>query len=396
MLKKRWLIVFLLFALIVSFTIPSYDVKAETEWQKLDRQLQEIQKQQKEAAARAKQTEKQIKQVQDEHKNLEQEVATLKSEISDIERDIFVLEKQIEEVTVEAKAAAEELEKAETRVEERDELLKTRVRLMYRNGSVDYLEVLLGSSDFADFLQRFNALQKIVDSDKRILEDNINDKNTIEQKKQEIDKALANLESLYAENEQLKITLETKMSKTKVMIASLEQKEAELEDILEAEDQKLIELANEYTKINNELSKLKYSGVMAWPVPSSDRVTSEYGMRADPFTGKTTGHKGIDIGRAPGTDSLYGADIVAAADGIVIVAQYVSGYGNTVMIDHGSGITTVYGHIRNGGTFVKVGQRVEKEQKIAEVGSTGRSTGPHLHFEVRENNVPVNPWKYLK
>lgn len=396
MLKKRWLIVFLLFALIVSFTIPSYDVKAETEWQKLDRQLQEIQKQQKEAAARAKQTEKQIKQVQDEHKNLEQEVATLKSEISDIERDIFVLEKQIEEVTVEAKAAAEELEKAETRVEERDELLKTRVRLMYRNGSVDYLEVLLGSSDFADFLQRFNALQKIVDSDKRILEDNINDKNTIEQKKQEIDKALANLESLYAENEQLKITLETKMSKTKVMIASLEQKEAELEDILEAEDQKLIELANEYTKINNELSKLKYSGVMAWPVPSSDRVTSEYGMRADPFTGKTTGHKGIDIGRAPGTDSLYGADIVAAADGIVIVAQYVSGYGNTVMIDHGSGITTVYGHIRNGGTFVKVGQRVEKGQKIAEVGSTGRSTGPHLHFEVRENNVPVNPWKYLK
>lgn len=396
MLKKKWLSVILLFVLIASFTIPNYDVKAETEWQKLDKQLQEIQKQQKEAAARAKSTEKQIKQVQTEQKNLEQEVSTLKSEISEIEQKIFVLEKQIEEVTVEAKAAAEELEQAEARVEERDELLKTRVRLMYRNGTVDYLEVLLGSSDFTDFLQRFNALQKIVDSDKRILEDNINDKNTIEQKKIEIDKALANLESLYAENERLKVTLEATMSKTKVAIASLEQKEAELEDILEAEEQELTELADEYKKINNELSKLKYSGVMAWPVPSSDRITSEYGMRTDPFTGKDTGHKGIDIGRAAGMDSLYGADIKAAADGIVIVAQYVSGYGNTVMIDHGSGITTVYGHIRNGGTFVKVGQRVEKDQKIAEVGSTGRSTGPHLHFEVRENNVPVNPWKYLK
>lgn len=396
MLKKRWFIIFLLFALVASFTIPSYDVKAETEWQKLDRQLQEIQKQQKEAAAKAKKTENEIKQVQNEHNNLEREVTNLEQEISEIEQKIFVLEKQIEEVTVEAKAAAEELEQAIKRVEERDELLKTRVRLMYRNGTVDYLEVLLGSSNFTDFLQRFNALQKIVESDKRILEDNINDKNTIEEKKIEIDKALADLEGLYAENEKLKLSLESTMSKHKVKIASLEQKEAELEDILEAEDQKLIELANEYTKINNELSKLKYSGVMAWPVPSSYRVTSEFGMRTDPFTGKATGHKGIDIGRAPGTDSLYGADIVAAADGIVIVAQYVSGYGNTVMIDHGSGITTVYGHIRNGGTFVNVGQRVEKNQKIAEVGSTGRSTGPHLHFEVRENNVPVNPWKYLK
>jgi len=396
MLKKRWFTVFLLFMLIVSFTIPSYDVKAETEWQKLDRQLQEIQKQQKETAAKAKQTEKQIKQVKNEQNNLEQEVSTLESEINDIEQKIFALENKIEKVTVDARTAAEELELAEARVEERDELLKTRVRLMYRNGSVDYLEVLLGSSDFTDFLQRFNALQKIVDSDKRILEDNINDKNTIVEKKLEIDQALADLESLYSENEQLKVSLEATMSKHKVRIASLDQKEAELEDILEAEERELSELANEYTKINNELSKLKYSGVMKWPVPESNRVTSEFGMRTDPFTGKTTGHKGIDIGRASGTSSLYGADIVAAADGIVIVAQYVSGYGNTIMIDHGSGIWTVYGHIRNGGTFVKVGQKVEKGDKIAEVGSTGRSTGPHLHFEVRKNNVPVNPWSYLK
>lgn len=93
---------------------------------------------------------------------------------------------------------------------------------------------------------------------------------------------------------------------------------------------------------------------------------------------------------------MYGADIVAAADGVVLVSSYVNGYGNCIIIDHGSELWSLYGHIRNGGLMVKVGQMVTMGQKIAEVGSTGRSTGPHLHFEVRLNNSPVSPWDYLE
>lgn len=393
--KKKWLSIFLLFIIVASFTMPT--VQAETEWQKLDRQIQEIEKKKKETANRKNEIQKQINNINQEQKNLSSEITMIESEISKTEKELFALEKEIATTTEAAKQASLELEQATKRVEERDELLKTRLRLMYRRGDVDYLEVLLGSSSFTDFIQRFNALQKIIDSDKKILQDNINDKNTIANKKQEIDKALTDLEDLYAQSENLKATLEAKKNDRTVRIASLSQKEEQLEEIKQEEEEEIIRLTQQETKLNEKLKQLNYdnSSLMAWPVPSSHRVTSEFGMRIDPINGNYTGHKGLDIGRAPGMDSLFGADIVAAADGIVIVAQYVNGYGNTVMIDHGSGISTLYGHIRNGGIFVKVGQEVEKGKKIAEVGSTGRSTGPHLHFEVRNNNVPVNPWNYL-
>lgn len=130
------------------------------------------------------------------------------------------------------------------------------------------------------------------------------------------------------------------------------------------------------------------SGTLALPV-SHYRLSSTFGMRVHPITGKLKGHTGIDMAAPQGTD------IHAAEDGVVIVAEWWSGYGNTVVIDHGDGLWTLYGHIRNGGTVVHTGQTVKRGQKIAEVGSTGNSTGPHCHFEVRENNKPVNPMNYL-
>lgn len=396
MALKKLLPIILIFTLLVGLSFPNYQVKAESEWAKIDKELKEIQKEKNDAAQKAKSIDKEINAIEKEQKDLEQEIKTLDVEINNKEKELFALEKDIEKVTNEAKLAAEELDRAMKRVEERDELLKTRVRLMYNRGNVEYLEVLLGSSSFSDFLQRFSALQKIINSDKKILQDNIDDKNTIEQKKNEIDKALADLEKMYTDAENLRISLIAKQEKQRVRIASLDNKVQQLEEIKDEEEEYLIQLATKESQLLEKQRNLTYDGgLFTWPVPSSRRITSEYGMRVDPINGSYTGHKGIDIGRAPGTDTLYGADIVAAGDGVVIVASYVNGYGNTVMIDHGSGIWTLYGHIRQGGIFVSVGDEVKMGEKIAEVGSTGRSTGPHLHFEVRKDNVPVNPWDYL-
>lgn len=395
--KKRWLSIAVILSLLVTIILPGLEVKAETEWQKIDRQLQEIKKEKQEAAKRTRTLDQEIDNIESEQNKLEGEVTKILSKIKETEKKIFALEKEISTVTTEVRVAAEELEQAEERVENRQELLKTRVRLMYRSGSVKYLEVLLGANSFSDFLMRFDALHKIINSDKKILEDNITDRNTIAQKKEEIEKRLAKLEDLHTENERLKLDYLAQKEKHVITIASLDDKQLELNEALKEEEEALKELASKEAELVEKQYNLQFSGgKLAWPVPSSHRVTSDFGLRIHPITGEYKGHTGIDIGHAPGKSSLYGADIIAAADGVVIVASYVSGYGNTVMIDHGGGIWTLYGHIREGGIFVKVGQKVTRGQKIAEVGSTGRSTGPHLHFEVRKNKTPVNPWEYLK
>ncbi|MGD9678670.1 MAG: murein hydrolase activator EnvC [Vulcanibacillus sp.] len=397
MSKRKSLYILIIFALVFSFLVPPFEVSAESEWDKLDREIQELQKQKEEAARASNALKQEISKVQTDKKTIEKDLVKINAEIKEAENKLFALEKELADVTNQAKAAADELEEAVKRVDERDALLKSRVRLMYKNGSVDYIEVLLSSTSFTDFLQRFSALKKIVESDKNILTANINDKNIIEEKKNEIDTYLVSLEELFTETEELKASLRVSEEKRMFEMASLDDKEEQLKEANLEEERIISELALAQSKKINEKSLLEFAGgKFTWPVPESRRITSDYGLRIDPFTGARVGHTGIDIGHAPNKSSLYGADIVAAADGVVIVASYVNGYGNTVMIDHGSGLWTLYAHIRNGGIKVKVGEAVVKGEKIAEVGTTGRSTGPHLHFEVRLNNVPVNPWNYLK
>jgi murein DD-endopeptidase MepM/ murein hydrolase activator NlpD len=140
-----------------------------------------------------------------------------------------------------------------------------------------------------------------------------------------------------------------------------------------------------------------YNGVMAWPVPGFYRVSSAYGYRIHPIFGTRKLHTGIDVGRnLDPPQSIDGAAIVASGDGEVIYTGYRGGYGNTVMIDHGDGVVTLYAHQQSGGIRVGVGDDVAKGQRIGTVGSTGYSTGPHLHFEVRINGNPVDPMGYLR
>ncbi|RXT04016.1 murein hydrolase activator EnvC [Ammoniphilus sp. CFH 90114] len=381
-------------ALSLTMLTPFYG-QAASSLDKINQKIAQIKNQQKAAENRISEIDNQIQVIESRKTEVKQDLATIEIKLNTTQEKIQTLDRQIGDTTLKAQDAAVQLDEAEKRVEERDELLKTRVKIMYEMGNVSYLEVLLGAKDFGDFLNRLDAVKLIVDSDVKILEDNVKDKETIEIKKVEVDTHLANLEGLYAQTSQLKNELKHQQKERTVAIAQLEQQEVELEEVKLEQEQAMLDLMGQMKSALSQKNKLlqqkKYTGGrFAWPVPDSSRITSQFGLRKDPFTGKTAGHNGLDIGAPQGTT------IVAAADGVVLISGYVRGYGNMISIDHGGDLSTIYGHIREGGLLVKENQVVKKGQKIAEVGSTGRSTGPHLHFGVYKGRTVVDPMGYLR
>jgi murein DD-endopeptidase MepM/ murein hydrolase activator NlpD len=386
---KKWLPFFMVVVLLISVAMP-VATEANSKLDKINKQIEELRKRETEAKRKARQADEQIRKINSTTRTVKREITELHESIEETIKRILVIEQSLNSTRARLDATVVQLVEAEERVEKRDNLLKTRVRLMYENGSVSYLEVLLGSNSFVDFLDRLEALEMIVEQDQVILEANIKDRDMVAQLKAKVESELDRLGTLHVKVEALKSSLIAQEREKEVVIASLQVKKEELEEYKEDEERELIELAAARQKLTAEADKLKWAGgQFAWPVPDSQRITSNYGMRVHPITGKRTGHNGMDIGAPKGTK------IVAADDGTVIVAQYLRGYGNTVIINHGSGLWTLYAHMSK--TSVKQGASVTKgKTKIGEVGSTGRSTGNHLHFEVRKDEKPVDPMKYLR
>lgn len=365
--------------------------------QQIEKQLADLKRIQAQSEARARDAQNQIAQVQQEKQQVQKDIIVIMGEIDVTNQKLLQLEGEIETVTSDLMENVRLLGEAEDRIEARDQLLKSRLRLVYTNGFVTYMDVLFSATSFGDFLNRLNALQSLVHQDKDILESNIRDRELIEDKKSQIEIQLAQVEHLYGETELYKKDLLEQEREKEVRIASLEQQEANLHGITADEEENLIALATKQSQLiaqKKELERqeqLKYSGgKLAYPLKKTVRMTSDFGSRVDPITGKRDAfHQGIDLG------ATKGSDILAAEKGVVIVAEAVSGYGNTVIIDHGSGLWTVYAHMQPGGIKVKKEQMVERGQKVGEVGMTGRATGYHLHFEVRLNGKYVDPKPYL-
>ncbi|MNP00268.1 Murein DD-endopeptidase MepM [compost metagenome] len=330
------------------------------------------------------------------------------------------ISRQIDETKESLTLAATELDAAEERIATREVMLESRVRLMYTDGTVSYLEVLMSSSSFSDFLSRADSLKMIVDQDQNLLVEHKKDKETVVEKKKELELQYAKAESLYSEMESQKSILSEKEEEKKVLIAQYDEKIQESNELTEEQEQELIALATERSTLQQQKNKLvaeeaarvkaakaaaakrtssstSYTaatfsgsgGPLQMPVGSA-RISSGYGRRTHPVTGEQGKmHNGVDFAVPQGT-SIYSAEA-----GTIILAEWYSGYGYAVIVDHGGGMWTLYGHIREGGISVKVGDRVSRGEKIAESGSTGRSTGPHLHFEVRINGSAVDPMPYL-
>lgn len=323
---------------------------------------------------------------EDQNQQLLNEIQSIENQIRSLDGEIENIENRIVQTKADISETENELVIAEESLQNNQELLNQRLKIMYKSREIGYLEVLLGSEDFKDLMTRIDMVQKIFQHDTELIEEVKSDIKKIEDAKAKLEEQKSSLEAS-------KVELEEKKSRLVSVNNDLVRKQNELKNniaTLEALEDKLLEDAEEVKRIIENLKlKEKYvGGVMTWPTPGNYKITSYFGNRIHPIYHTKKMHTGIDI------SVPWGDNIVAAQKGTVIYANWLGGYGKAVMIDHGGGYVTLYGH--NSSLNVKVGQEVDKGQVVAKCGTTGVSTGPHLHFEVMINGEHTDPMEYLQ
>jgi murein DD-endopeptidase MepM/ murein hydrolase activator NlpD len=230
-------------------------------------------------------------------------------------------------------------------------------------------------------------IKRIADHDNNLLASYREKQAVVEEHKKILEQEQNEIEILYQKQVSIREDLENTRTEKNRLLGVLNNQSSMLHAKIEEMEALSKELETQIKKLTAQ-SKIKYNGgKFAWPVPNYYRISSEYNPRENPISGKAEFHQGIDI-PAP-----YGSPVLAAAEGKVIVAGWVRGFGYTIMIDHGSGIVSIYGH--NSSLTASVGDYVQKGTQVAKIGSTGYSTGNHCHFEVRVGGSHVNPWNYL-
>lgn len=331
----------------------------------------------------------QLRQIEEQLRQATAELGTIKEQRVAVENDITLNERQLAE--------------AQKRLEGRESVFYKRVRDIYINGRLSYLDVVIGSKDFSDFANRLEVLKRIIDSDITLINEIKKERAEIEAHKQKLEADRAKLVELekdalakQAEIEQKKaernVVLQkaqndraTAMQAIEELNASSAQVSAMLKERQAARAAAAAAAAQSSGGQGASDNWVQGTGQLGWPV--SGEITSPYGYRVHPIWGTTIYHSGIDIGVDEGTP------VHAADGGVVVWSGWMGGYGYAVVIDHGNGLSTLYGH--NSELAVDEGQSVAKGQVISYAGSTGNSTGPHVHFEVRANGDPVDPMGYL-
>lgn len=359
----------------------------------IDKQLNDLKKE-------IEKTTRDQKNAENKVKNLSGQKAATKEDIDALNATIAKTQKKLEDTQVKVDAAeeklrrtSEELENAIAARDHRLELMDNRVRMAYMAGPASFLDVLMDASSLPDFLTRLDSVEAIVKQDNDLASQAQTYKEQVEQMKQQVESELADVKVLYADLASSKADLEAQEQEKEQKLQSLAHEIEEAEEISEEAEKQLKEFAKKSAKLQAQkkaLTQYYKGGKLGMPLRMEYRLTSDFGYRIHPIYHTKKLHTGLDMAVPKGTP------IYAAESGRVITARYMSGYGNCVIIDHGGGLWTVYGHIMNGGILVKEGQEVKRGEKIAQVGSTGDSTGNHLHFEVRKNSEPVDPKPYLK
>lgn len=345
-----------------------------------------------------KDKEAQVTEKQKAKANIEAEIKAVDLEIVEIQNNIKELGEQLEEKKAQIEESQEKLDLANTKKDEQYDATKARMVQMYKNQKIGYMQVVFSSNSFWDAINRMEYVRRISQKDNTILDEYQAQIQEIEVQKKNIESEKNDLDLLqkaaYVKNEELvsvRSKKETAMDKLAAEEGKLKSEIENLEQVsedLKAEINELTRKLAEQASSSGSKAPTQYvGGTFMWPVPGYYRISSDYVDRTSPIFGTAEFHTGIDI------PASYGEDVVAAADGVVITSGWVNGYGNTVMISHGSGIVTLYGH--NSSLVISNGQSVKKGQVIAKIGSTGYSTGNHCHFEVRVNGDHTTPWPYL-
>ncbi|MCQ2545926.1 MAG: peptidoglycan DD-metalloendopeptidase family protein [Clostridia bacterium] len=361
--KKRLAVII---ALMLSVCLV-FDTSAAFAKKSLDELQDEIQKKQEE-----------LEKGQKKEKDLSKQVNSLEEKIYQLNGQIVVAEKDLKELK-------KDLAEAQEKVDRQNTELGVRLRNMYKNGNVGFMDVLMNSSSFSEFLTNLDLVEKIYASDKDVLEDLQAAHDEIEKKKNKVEKLTKELNSsrALAKDEMANVEAQKKE------IAADNEKNAQMLDDLENEAASVAaELASQSQNgdISNSETSTYSGGIFVWPSATSHTISSEYGWRICPFHGREF-HGAIDIAAG------YGTGILASASGTVISAGWNGGFGNSVRIDHGGGLVTMYNHCSS--LLVSPGQHVSRGQTIAKVGSTGSSTGPHIDYRVFKDGSTVNPHSYL-
>ncbi len=313
-----------------------------------------------------------------EIRTLEGNIANLNLEIQGLSTSIALTEDKIND-------AMAELDRVEQEIAEQQQGLGERLAAMYMNGNVGFVDVLLGSSSISDLMTNLDRMQLVYEQDKQMLEDLRVQQQVIQAQREYLEGLQQDLQTAKDSEAAKKEQLDADKSIVAEKKAAVAQDNDALEEQLDALNAEANALVAEILKLQGNDAYI--GGEFMWPAPGISRTTSEYGYRIHPIFKKKKLHTGLDIGCPTNTT------VVASNAGTVIKAGWNNSYGYMVMIDHGGGIVTLYAH--NSSLLVKTGDVVAKGQAVAKSGSTGNSTGPHLHFEVRVNGQYVNPRDYV-
>ena len=322
----------------------------------------------------------------------QQELEQIDHNLANLNNRIGNTEQQITVITTQVNRAESELDNVETQLSGRQEILNKRLRTLYMHGYQNWLEYLFNVKDFTNFITRFETVGRFAKIDINMIQGLQGQQKLIIEKRQEViqkQRELNNQKDLFVQlKDQNKQALDNKLAvsqKKQKELETIQGSRSELEKALNELEETSKQIEAEIRQYQEKNQTNLGTGKYIWPVRG--QVVQNFGWRMHPILHKRQFHTGLDIA----VD--YGTPIMAADSGIVIFAAYNGGYGKMLLIDHGSGFSTLYGHTSV--LLVDKGQTVVKGQIVAKVGTTGLSTGPHLHFEIRKNGTPVNPRDYL-
>lgn len=394
---KRWSRVLLVCMMTWACTFPAFGTNTDIN----------------DAKKKATSLEEEKKKIESTLKNLESVkqdtvayVKQLDASLEQINQELAVLEGQISAKEAEILQTSEELETAREREKAQYEAMKLRIQYMYEKGETSYLDLLFQSADLAQLLNRMEYITGIAEYDKRKMDEYVETRELVVAKelslkaeREELLGLQSDTEVKHASVEQLLSAKSTELKNYEAQISSAENQISEYEKDIQAQEDQIRQIEAEIKRKEEEARKAaeaagkQYNNAsigninFIWPCPASSRVTSSFGDRSSPTEGASSNHKGMDIGASTGTN------ILAAASGEVIISTYSYSAGNYIMINHGGGVYTVYMHCSQ--LLASAGDQVSQGQVIAKVGSTGVSTGPHLHFGIRVNGTYVNPANYV-
>lgn len=340
--------------------------------------------------------------VSEEKESVMEEMLELTAQINEYEEQIDELNERIESLESSIESTEEEITKLEKETKEKEELLLQRLVAMYEAGQTTYLDALLGSEDITALISNYYRIEEIAEADQTVIDSIKAKQSETEDKKQQLEKEKNEVDESKKEVEQKNESLQVAKQQKQIIVDEL----ADQEDELQAQ---IDEFENAIQEAEDEIAEIKaqndansggsgayigsFEGTLSWPVSSStpwyNYISSYFGPRPSPTVGASSNHGAVDI-------PISYAPVYAPADGKVIIARALSGYGNYIMIDHGDGYYTGFGHLSS--YNVSEGQTVSRGEQIATSGNTGISTGPHLHYEVyiggTDNSYRVDPLQY--